>query len=247
MNDTYDWNPIAEGSGRKLNCATSAGNHGNDTDCLSTTRCQIERWLGVKSQGAATATMATDPATLPPPTVGPVPLHSTRGSRATNMCAMEGNWVAKLGPFIRICQICGFVPFRAETDAVSKIPLGFSFSLRDPLLWWFLLLKAYNVSGLVVGISMELNSIFQRLNSDQHFFACIGIVQVITIFLTQLAVFRCSHLRRAIELIHKADEAMAPVSKTHASRDGITRRILTDVSLCLCLVKTSHRYLTLTL
>lgn len=41
--------------------------------------------------------------------------------------------------FFRLCQFSGFLPFRMEIDQTTGGLKTFSFSLRHPVMWWYLM------------------------------------------------------------------------------------------------------------
>ena len=146
-----------------------------------------------------------------------------------------------MGPFVRLCQLSGFIPFRMEIDPLTKTFRRFNFSLCHPLTWWFVGVKMACSTSFVFSAQL-VQSLLLEIQADEAYrlkicLCCQEIFEMTCLTLIQLSLFRCSHLRKAAELIRKADETLQCVSNAALQRDTVTRRIIVGVLFTLCQVK----------
>ena len=136
--------------------------------------------------------------------------------------------LTNLRPFVRLCQLIGFIPFRMEVDSETKKFQRFSFSFRHPLTWWFIITKLSNCVSFCIGVYISI-SIFSKLNAEWSSkkgicFISSSMFQCLVIVIIQLALVRCSYLRKAIELIVRAEGTFKSVSKMAEHKNTVTQR-----------------------
>ena len=154
---------------------------------------------------------------------------------------MEG--LAKIGPFVQICQLIGFIPFRMEIDPQTKTFRRFTFSMRDPLTWWFIVLKIFALGALSFSLYTTLfSSPIDPMLKDEAVslkeisFVCQTIIAIAFDFTLQFVMIRYSNLGNAIEFIKKADETLESVSNVERRKDSVISRTIVGVLFTLCLV-----------
>ena len=156
---------------------------------------------------------------------------------------MEG--LAKLGLFVRFCQICGFIPFQMEIDSQTKIFKRFTFSFRHLLTWWYVSVQ------IVIGISIGLLWFYYfTLLRSNNFLASgkkedlINLPLLIFVLfgtgmfiMVKCSIVRCSLLSKAMHLVKQTDKILEPVSNIVLNKDSVTRRTWIGITFTLCLVK----------
>ena len=154
------------------------------------------------------------------------------------VCRMEG--LATLGPFVRLCQLSGFFPFRMELDAETGRFLGLrQFSWRHPLTWWFLTVKLVTLSFVVPWVGM-VRSLLSKTDQEMLLKACLSCQEIfamvvsVMIFLTPLGF---SRLGRAVDLIRKADDCLLSVPEAVRGGDTVILRTCTGFLATLGAVK----------
>ena len=147
-----------------------------------------------------------------------------------------------LRPFIWLCQICGFFPYRMEVDAVTKRFKRFTFSYFHPVTFWYLFVQfcsfaSYYVLGLYKTQKMEQDPIkgFSVLVS---YFA---LTQTSDIFLVYGLVFRCSLISKAAEILPEMNETLETVTFLGSSLN-ITRRVIAGTVYSLILASQLSRF-----
>ena len=149
--------------------------------------------------------------------------------------------LTNLRPFVWFCQLIGFIPFRMELDSETKKFQRFSFSLRHPLTWWFTITKLSNCVFICIAVYTSISS-FSKLNAEWSSkkgicFISMLIFYVLVIVIIQLALVRCSHLRKAIELIVRAEGTFKSVSKMADRKNTVTQRTFFGVLIIFSQVK----------
>ena len=149
--------------------------------------------------------------------------------------------LTNLRPFVRLCQLSGFIPFRMEVDSETKKFQQFSFSFHHPLTWWFFIIKFIIFVSFYMLFSIS-QKFFPQLNAEwgskiSICFVSMIIFQYLIIVVMQLSMFRCSRLRKAIELIVKAKQTLNSVSKMAEHKNTVTRRTFFGLLLIFILVK----------
>ena len=158
---------------------------------------------------------------------------------------MEG--LAKIGPFVRICQLIGFIPFRMEIDPQTKTFRRFTFSMRDPLTWWFIVLKIFALGALCFSLyAILFSSPIDPMPNDEAVkfvsSVCQPIITIASMFIEQFFMIRYSNLGNAIEFIKKADETLESVSNIERRKDSVISRTIVGVLFTLCLVMIRQIY-----
>ena len=147
--------------------------------------------------------------------------------------------LAKLHPFIRICQLSGFIPFRMEIDPLTKKFQGLAFSCL--LGWWSAFLKMISLAGVIFIIMWDIvpKSLVARgeqASLKTFCFQCMGVSQVISVFMIQLTALRSNHIRKAMELIQEADDILESVANSAVPEDTIVRRTFIGAVLTVSFV-----------
>ena len=149
--------------------------------------------------------------------------------------------LTNLRPFVWFCQLIGFIPFRMEVDSETKKFQRFSFSFRHPLTWWFSITKLSNCVFICIAVYTKISG-FSKLNYEWSSkngicFMSMLIFHYLFIITIQLALVRCSHLRKAIELIVRAEGTFKSVSKMAGRKNTVTQRTFFGVLIIFIQVK----------
>ena len=152
-----------------------------------------------------------------------------------------------LRPFVWFCHLSGFIPFRMRIDPETKFQ-RFTFSFRHPLTWWFFVSKIIFLVFLYVFLNSMLPTLLLTLNAKEISLRALSfqsqvIFQIGILTTIQCIVLRCSHLRKAIELIQKADETLKSLPHTVVQKDTVIRRTLIGVVASITLVKIFNCFL----
>ena len=149
--------------------------------------------------------------------------------------------LTNLRPFVWFCQLIGFIPFRMEVDSETKKFQRFSFSFRHPLMLWFavsriLIFVSFFITFYVVILYFPL---FNSEWSSRKGFSYITVMifQSVVSLMIQLTLIRCSRLRKAVELIVKADGTLKSISNMVEHKNTVTQRTFFGLLLIFIKVK----------
>ena len=150
--------------------------------------------------------------------------------------------LTNLRSFVWFCQLSGFIPFRMRIDPETKKFSGFSFGLHQPLTWWFFVSKIVFLGYLYILFHSLLPGLLMMLKAEEVSLRAnsflIQIIFLLVILVTiQYIILRCSHLKKAIELIQKADETLRYLPHKAVQKDTVIRRTLIGVVTSIALVK----------
>ena len=142
-----------------------------------------------------------------------------------------------LGPFLRLCQISGLVPFRMEIDPQTKQFQRFVFSYFHPITVWYVLsnILAMNqilLTGLVYQQLQTLESVLWAVIRWISFGFGAGLL-----FLP----FFSYHIRNVVKMINQFDETLKPV--TTKPSFTVARRTFMCVVFGLIPVKSFQSYI----
>lgn len=150
----------------------------------------------------------------------------------------------QLQPFVSLCQACGFVPYTIKRNSTSGKFERFTFSFKNVITWWFLLVLAYQIFGVsTVGyLSGDIQDI---LSTDRTIPTTLIILTGISssLFLAQLLPSRWialhhRHLTNAVEAIQRVERLFGEEFITeHAS--SIPIRFVIGFAAVLMTVKPS--------
>ena len=148
----------------------------------------------------------------------------------------------KLSPFISICQFCGMLPFSMEYDPTTKAFARFSFSFRNFITWWFMLIFILQLAApfALVNISGHL---LQELSSDLSVPTMVTIVAGVTsvCFFAQFAISRWitfrhyGRLRNAVEAVQAVERILKSLSVI-VCNNSVTKRVVIGIILLLAAV-----------
>ena len=136
--------------------------------------------------------------------------------------------LTNLRPFVRFCQLSGFIPFRMEMDSETKKFQRFSFSFHHPLTWWFFIMKFIIFVSFCMMFPISQKH-FLQLNAEwgskiSNCFVSMIIFESLVLVMFQLTLIRYSHLRKAVELIVKAERTFKSVSNMVEHKNTVTQR-----------------------
>ena len=124
---------------------------------------------------------------------------------------MEG--LEKLRPFVWLCQLCGFFPYRMELDPVTKRFKRFTFSFWHPVTFWFIFVILVQMSIYFILISNKeirdnISSTFSKATSVELLAV---VTQTIDLAVIYVVVYRLSLVNRAVEFLQQADESLGSI------------------------------------
>ncbi|XP_045026258.1 uncharacterized protein LOC116915416 [Daphnia magna] len=130
----------------------------------------------------------------------------------------------QLQPFVSLCQACGFVPYTIKRNSTSGKFERFTFSFKNVITWWFLLVLAYQIFG-VSTVGFLSGDLQDMLSTDRIIPTTLIILTGISssLFLAQLLPSRwiALHHRRltnAVEAIQRVERLLGEEFITeHAS------------------------------
>ena len=141
-----------------------------------------------------------------------------------------------LRPYIWLCQICGFFPYRMEVDAVTKRFKRFIFSYFHPVTFWYLFIHIYvNASYLFEHFNVKVGQ--ERQTQELRIFFLMRCYWILTSIGDRIFVYililRCSLINKAIEFLRKMNVTLETVPNTSLK---IPRRLLAGAVYSLVLV-----------
>ena len=117
-----------------------------------------------------------------------------------------------LRPFIWLCQICGFFPYRMEVDAVTKRFKRFTFSYIHPITIWCFSLQLYHLVSYVNSftVSMHLEQGIPTHGSQiLRMFLCLS--EYLDNFVLWAVVYRLWLISKALEISGEMDQSLPTI------------------------------------
>lgn len=150
----------------------------------------------------------------------------------------------QLQPFVSLCQACGFVPYTIKRNSTTGKFERFTFSFKNFITWWFLLVLVYQIFG-VSTVGFLSGDLQDMLSTDRTIPTTLILLTGISssLFLAQLLPSRwiALHHRRltnAVEAIQRVERLLGEEFITeHAS--SIPIRFVVGFAAVLMTVKPS--------
>lgn len=154
--------------------------------------------------------------------------------------------VEELRPFLRFCQCVGLIPFRMEMDPITKKFWRFSFSLKYPITWWYILLLFLTLIGvylnLVAVASFRMVSDLVAIPDMPMLQTTITMTSMFTLFVriiisfgARLILLRHSALGKMLQLVQQVEDDLKIASPDVKTIVG--RRILYGGIFVTCFVR----------
>ncbi len=132
--------------------------------------------------------------------------------------------IAKLRPFILICQIYGLIPFSIEMDPLTGGFQRFTLSLKHFASWWYVFMVFVQFTCYVISVVLRGKNMTtaEDLGVSPIILSLTSATQVmywIQVSLSRIDVLKVKRWRRVITLILEVEEHLSEVVRD--SKDSI--------------------------
>lgn len=154
--------------------------------------------------------------------------------------------IAKLRPFILICQIYGLIPFSIEMDPLTGGFQRFTLSLKHFASWWYVFMVFVQFTCYVISVVLRGKNMTtaEDLGVSPIILSLTSATQVmywIQVSLSRIDVLKVKRWRRVITLILEVEEHLSEVVRD--SKDSIFLRTILGVLITTIMVATIKCYI----
>lgn len=147
----------------------------------------------------------------------------------------------QLGPFVSLCQACGFMPYTIEYDSTNKKFLRFRFSFRHLITWWFIILLVLQLVCPHVMNKKPITSYVTDIVEDQKAPITVSILAGVTIFcyVSQfllcrwMILFNYRRLQSAVKIAKKIEKCCIRHDHVIALKSSTFKRFIIGFNLII--------------
>ena len=149
----------------------------------------------------------------------------------------------RLRPFVSLFQACGFIPYAMEYDPNTEDYIKFTFSWRNYVTWWFILLAVLQI-GLPIISGQRAGTVIGQLKADREAPITITVLMIVTVicFFVEFILSRTvilQHYRRLKNAVALALKIERLLQRTYQPSYEISIKYRFFIGFCLLAISVS--------